>query len=463
MGITAENIDAWTHERFLKNNMLNKQIANGKTSPLWQIFAMSKQKSGGGKDYEMPQWGSQKRTSGRHHRTVVARDAAGATGDRQVFKYNMIQNFDRVSTDRYVQQANAGEPGSFFDALENDIMQSVASMSIDIIKGFYGDQSIGQIGQVSTVAIASNKKSATLTFTGSTSMIGLEKNMIIELAAAKYDGSTDSRRKSVGTDVDAKLMKIGNVNWDTSQVTVTPLNGANFTDSGAVNPAKDDYVWKEGEYINISPLKTQRVGLYDYAPETLSAGENFLDGDRSVSPHRLAMRYMGTSAPASTSDAGEVIYDAVVKSEVGVTRFFPEYGITHIVANPVVKAALQLSKIFKTGVRWIENDATKKRVGAIGFSAFHVLGSKGDLPMIFDPFCPEHQVFGFYGPAFKVKYLSFDNNLVSFKQQSGSRVILDHTDNVNKLFLENYMFLCNSLMGCGFRINVGPALTGFSL
>ena len=442
IGVTQALITNWLKVQYIDTDEINKQLVDGSMSPVYKDFATEqKTEMTEGKSWSIPQWGSQKRTSGKDFSVVQARNRAGSTGRRLVLVHSMAENFDEVDIDRQAMLASKTNVGTFFATLKSDIDQSVMSMNQDILTGIYGGNQDGKLASVSAV----NGALTVVTISDSATILRFEEGQYVEFAAAIYDGTNDLRRVS-GTD---KAHKITAVDHAKKQITFATAITA---------LAADDKIYKEGEYI-ISDDSKKLYGFLDYIPATIPANDSFLGINRQLAPARLAGYYVQPSAPNATQDKGEVIYNEIVKAMVQVSKNFPMYKITKIVANPQVLQELQLSKVFKNGVRWINDNDEKRRTGTIGFSAFNVLSPKGDVPLVFDSFCPEDEIIGYNAMSWKIRYLAESaGKVVNFKEEKGSRVLLSRTHNTNVVFLESYHFLCSMLPGSNFRINLANVL-----
>ena len=389
MGITLSNIDNWLWIRYERNDNLNKNIVSGSDSPIFRWMEMKKTQSQGGKNYTTNIWGSQKRTSSRSSQATHDRNKNDTSADRLTFIHNMIPNFDDVRVEREAMLSSGSNIGSFLDDLRADVDQSVKSMETDILGYIYGTgKGTGQIGVVKSV----NSSAKTAVLTDDTIAQIVETGQVVEFAAAKYDGSTDARRVA-GT---AKVHQIEKYDPYTKTITFSTFpTGLEAT----------DIMWKEGDYL-LSNASKQHTGILDYIPASVSAGENFHNIDRSKYPGRLRGRYATVTNASAGDDSGEKIYNALVDQVINVSKVFPKFMVDKIVANPDVMGKLQKSEIFKKGVRWIESETEMKRSGTIGFSAFNVLSTKGNIPMVFDPHCPEGEILGVNSNAWKLKYLS---------------------------------------------------------
>lgn len=441
MAVDLSLITNWLWVQYLKTNEINKQLSDGSMSPLFQSVAVKlKTNDSGGKDYTIPQWRAQKATTSRSSQTSYDRNAAGATGDRATFIHQMVPNHDTLIIERQTRLASSNtNAGTFFETLKSDADQCVMKMNTDITQTLYGTpDGAGTIGKVSSIA------GSVVTLTDFTAIQNFEKGQYLEFAAAKYDGSTDSRRVVKASVKIAQITKIDRYN-------------RKFTLDNVLTIAADDLIWKEGDYL-LSGETAQHVGLTNYTPSSVDASDNFLKMNRSIDPARLAGYYMAVTKGGGDKDNGDAILKAMNLAAVRVSKIFPAYGIQKYIANPEIHIPISNSYL-REQVRWITKPEEMKRYGTYGFTAFKIIGPKGEIVVVYDPFTPPGEIHGCYEKALELRYLSYKKGMVvAFKTEGdgpGGRIFVDQTGkNNDMMFLESYTFMANYLPGSFVKLDV---------
>lgn len=447
-GLTDALLTNWMFVQYLKEkDELSKNLVSGKKSPLFQGLAIKKQvRSKGGKQYTIPVWAGQKRTSSRDSQVTHDRNNKGATGKRVTFVYDrMIPNFDDIHYDRETLMATSVEDaGSYLDDFEEDINQSRMAMETDILKSLYGGNVAGSLGKIGSVTTTG--ASATVVLNDDAIIQMFQPGMVIEIATAVYNGNND-RRKESDTDADTKYFEITNVDEYTRTLKLKVK--ANKSTALAAN----DIIWREGDYLK-SNLVDQEVGLLDYMPSEVT-NTPFLGVDRTVSRARLAGYYLDADT-VSGSDNGIKIYNALIRALVRTSSVYTMFQPNKMFAHPEVLIALQESKRFSEQVRYIEGSKMEEKYGCIGFSGFVVRGPNGPVPLVIDPYCPKGTIVGLNLDSKKLRYLSMSQNtLIDFKRQSGDKIFVDQSGgNFNMVKLESYIHYEDYLPGAGFRIDV---------
>lgn len=429
-------IDNWVKVIYIDSGDLNKGIFKGEQSPLYRdIPAGFPKYSDGGKDYTVPVRGGTKQTTGRSSKSVYDRNVSGSTGKRLIMKYNMVEDFDEIHINRLTKLQSSGNEGVFLDVFNDDIMQSVAAMQLNLIRGQWGGDGMGTIGRVSSVS------GKVVTLLDATSIQVFQPGMKLEFAAAMYNGSTDSRRAVASGQ---KLAEIEKIDERTFKITLDE----------AANIAANDYIWRENDYLK-SNDSAQKVGFSDASPATPGT---FAGLDQSISTARL----LGYHVKPPTNfmggrTKGEALYNALCVASVRVGQAYPMISINKITCNPEVSILFNTDAFFKDKIRWLQ-ESEKEKYGVIGFPSFVLQTGtgKGGIPIVVDPTCSREKVYGYNNKCWTLRYLSEKKgSVINFKEQSGSRVIVDpHGTNVDMVKLESYTHNECSLPGANFCIDI---------
>lgn len=451
MGVTLTLLDNWLHNRYLKSNQLDKMLTTGALSPVFQGISMKQQvRSQGGKAYTIPLWAGQKRTSSRNSQVTHDRNKAGATGQRVSFIYDkMIENFDDVHFDRQTLMATrVADVGSFTNEFETDIMQSRYAMETDILKSLYGGNVAGAIGKVASAVNFGSTGKSVVTLADDSIIQMFQPGMYVEFAAAKYDGSADSRREA-DQSADVRIYKILRVLEHELKIEIE----GSKTDVD--NVVANDHIWREGDYL-MSHNADQEVGMLDYVPSSVTSTP-FMKVNRAVSPARLAGYYLALTNASPGRDNGERVHHGLIRATTRVSSIYPRFAIDKWFCHPEVNILLSESTRFSDKVRYIEDKKDQMKYGSIGFTAFTVEGgAKGKIPVVMDPHCPKGKMVGCYQAAKKFRYLSMEGKrIIDFKKQSGSRILIDTSGgNSDMVKLEAYTHYEDYLPGAGAVLDI---------
>ena len=439
--VTLPLVTNWLFVQYLKTNEINKQLLKGSESPLFQSVAVKmKVNDDGGKDYTIPQWRAQKSTASRDSQTSFDRNSAGATGDRAVFIHQMVPNFDYVIIERQTRLASSStNVGTFFETLKSDADQSVGDMEMDIVSSIYGGNTGGSVGKVDAIS------GSVITLDDNDIVQKFQKGKHLEFAAAVYGGSTDSRRLVAA-------------NRRTARITRIDYYARKITLDVVANIAANDIIWSEGNYLK-SAEGSQHVGLSDYTPATaITSTDNFLKMNRYADPVRLSGYFETVTNGSDDKDDGDAIMKALVKACVRSSSVFPRFAQNKIVANPVIHTVLSNSYL-REQIRWIDPGSKEAmRYGTYGFTAFKIRGSKGDVPVVYDSYCPVGEIHGLHEAALQLRYMSYKKGMViAFKTEgdAGGRIHIDQAGKNNDIMmLESYTFMANYLPGSFFKLDV---------
>lgn len=463
-GITLSHINNWLKIRYLDNEtLLNKTLLMPEKSPLFRLLT-KQEASSEGKSWQIAIRGSQKKTSGRDFDTVQKRVKAGSTGRRLVFTHQMVENFDEIRMDRMAYLSSRKTEAIFFAALRDEIDQTIKQMNEDILRALYSgsaNESIGKVSSLGTQVNATSSKDGSLPIiidTAVSNILHFEEGMHVEFASAVYDGSTDARKGgNAGTGILSYPIKSINRSKNTITIVLVNNNSAGTGATATATPAANDLIFKEGEYLLSESSGTHLKGLIDFAPATIPVDDNFLGVNRNIDKERLRGHYYKPvkKTGASAADTGSQIYDAIVTATIDTLKYFGAYEFDMVIANPEVLKHLQLSEVFKRGVRWISDNNESMRKGTLGFAAFDLITPRGTVPFVFDPYCLEKQVFGLSGSTWVIKYLSESpGNIVNFRQEKGNRVFEVRDASSIQMMVESFHFLGSYCPGSLMRVDL---------
>lgn len=397
-------------------------LQDGAVSPLFNGIPKSK---GMGKKQVYPIYSKDWNASSRDSEVAFGLEEANDSSGRDpVFQQDLVENFGYRILDRQVLLAtNSTNSGTFFKDMQIKVNECVGRLEEDIVAKFYGGLTGGALGKVESIT------GAVITLEGATAKmnsfsVGQELNFgLAALTTQRFSSGTNTK------------FKITAVDRATYKITVSAIGDV----------VVDDLVFKSGDFAVAKKTGAKvSVGLSDFINPPVAT--NFLGLNTDNDSDRLRGHIQAKNTTGS--DDGAKAYNTILNAVATITNRFYKYRTTMIAGPTDLFYMMMKSVAFKQGVN-AANFAEKDFYGINKkLDALLIATTKGTIPMVFDPSCPQ-RVFGIFNPALRIKYLAEGDKLVGFKSQNGSRVFnVQKNGKNNAIFqLENYTALINMLPG----------------
>ena len=453
MAVTNDLISNWLFIKYEKDSAkkIEKSFKDGIDSPLFNDIGIEKMV---GKRFMFPVL-SGAESSGSRNLSV------GYNGDRQRKDYQeafvlekFYKNFSFLEIEREAQMATSqSNIGAYFDEFERKIEEIVAKIRNQILFSIYGRSSFGEIGKVSN-RNGINNSQRQVKLSPSLSIDNFEVGQLIEFASVtsgvlqpkKRGRFLSSGRLRNGANTDT-LWQISKIDYDANCIFLDgQSDGSDRLEMGNLN--NNDLIFREGDYEEAS---TKFYGLLDFINPP---SDVLLGVDTTKDLNRL--RGVNLSLQVDNNkDKGHNIYDTIIKAQKQASVKFSKYMTKKMYAHPDVWEELISSSIYKTGVfamnhneyQYYSKSDKKNGQGML------ISGVKGTVPLFFDTACPRDVILG--GCPSVLKLLHRGQELVQFRQQSGSRVIVDQKGkNKDRVYFDSYTALINRLPGCWWSIEV---------
>lgn len=284
--------------------------------------------------------------------TFASAQARASAPQYRRFSLTRSKNYQVFQIEGEAIEAARSDVGALVRTLDDEIKGSINNITKDLAVNLFRGRS-GNIGQIGSVAAG---PPATITLSNVADVTTFEVGMILVASAT----STGANRSTPAT------ATITGVNRSTGVLTF-----ANGTFAGT-NWAANDFLSVSLDNANGTGSGNKMLGLADWLPVTdPTAGENFLDVDRSVDRTRLA------GIP------------------LDISGFIPEEGALYVVMECDRNGARPKDFVVNhTDYQSVLNSLGSKAVtkyegtGQVGFQTIQINGPKGPVSMYLDQDCP---------------------------------------------------------------------------
>ena len=428
----------WIHNKYIKENRINTVIDRAVYCPLFR--SVQKKKLPTGNKYKIAQWAGTGGGGSRDSKASYDNSVQG-TGPLAEFEHKIVTDFSDIVIERKAQfSAQSMESGFVGNAFDELIMQKIQGMIAYLSYQLYrSGANGGEIGKIKA-AVANP-----LSFTVDDSALMFHTGGLFESSAAKYDGSTDSRKVKNGS--------VLSVNLDGKSVSI----------KGTGSMVAGDILWRRGDYLksNAEGIK----GFQDYIPSSITSSDSFLGANRSTHKNYLAGYYLSVSDDyQGSTDKASAIIRAINFSASLRANAFPSQQLTRFFINPLQVRHFVKSQRIEAGSKlwspgWIADDFMK----SFGNSpAFFVFTPSGIVSVYADAYCPFDEILGINPNDWTIYFLG--DGLLNFKTsgREGSKVFVNPAgDNNSIVKLESYRFFSGVNIGNSVRLKLSSDFGAF--